>query len=224
MDQYILSFKRFNIEISFNNNTLHKIASIAHRENIGARALSSTLEKIFREFKFELPSTKVRFIFVTEELIENPDKKLKKYLNSPAKQMSIDIQNKINDECEKRRLSKFDSTELLSLCKTSANKGTIIETINDYLSKNQPMSHIIDNIIKIKNNIPSNVTLVAATKYATLDDIKTLSTHMPNLILGENRVQQGEEKQKKFPPSVTHGTLLGTYNEIKLIKLLTTMI
>ena len=86
------------------------------------------------------------------------------------------------------------------------------------------MSHIIDNIIKIKNNIPSNVTLVAATKYATLDDIKTLSTHMPNLILGENRVQQGEEKQKNFPPSVTHGTLLGTYNEIKLIKLLTTMI
>ena len=117
LDQYILSFNRFNIEISFNNNALHKIASIAHRENIGARALSSTLEKIFREFKFELPSTKVRFIFVTEELIENPDKKLKKYLNSPAKQMSIDIQNKINDECEKRRLSKFDSTELLSLCK-----------------------------------------------------------------------------------------------------------
>ena len=110
--------------------------------------------------------------------------------------MSIDIQNKINDECEKRRLSRFDSTELLSLCKTSANKGTIIETINDYLSKNQPMSHIIDNIIKIKNNIPSNVTLVAATKYATLDDIKTLSTHMPNLILGKPCTTRGGKNKK----------------------------
>ena len=82
------------------------------------------------------------------------------------------------------------------------------------------MSHIIDNIIKIKNNIPSNVTLVAATKYATLDDIKTLSTHMPNLILGENRVQQGEEKQKKFPSISNPWHFIGHLQRNKINKVI----
>ena len=47
LEQYILSFKRFNIELGFSNDALHEIAQMAHEEHIGARALSSTLEKYF---------------------------------------------------------------------------------------------------------------------------------------------------------------------------------
>ena len=48
LEQYIESFKRFKIELAFSNHALMEIARIAHEEGIGARALSSTLEKIFR--------------------------------------------------------------------------------------------------------------------------------------------------------------------------------
>ncbi|RAP25001.1 YggS family pyridoxal phosphate-dependent enzyme [Candidatus Marinamargulisbacteria bacterium SCGC AG-343-K17] len=61
------------------------------------------------------------------------------------------------------------------------------------------MSHLIENINQLKKSIPSSVTIVVATKYAGLDDIKTISDHCPNIIFGENRVQQGQEKQDAYP-------------------------
>jgi len=61
------------------------------------------------------------------------------------------------------------------------------------------MSNLIKNITKLKNKIPEHVTLVIASKYATLDDIKTISDEFPTIAFGENRVQQGEEKQMTYP-------------------------
>tara|TARA_A100001015_G_C14902451_1_gene676960 strand:+ start:188 stop:844 length:657 start_codon:yes stop_codon:yes gene_type:complete len=61
------------------------------------------------------------------------------------------------------------------------------------------MSHLIKNIEQLQHNIPKEVSIVVATKYASLEDIGTISTHFPNLIFGENRVQQGSEKQNAYP-------------------------
>ena len=61
------------------------------------------------------------------------------------------------------------------------------------------MSHLIKNIDKLKNSLSDDITIVIATKYASLDDIKVISDSFPDLAFGENRVQQGEEKQSAFP-------------------------
>ena len=61
------------------------------------------------------------------------------------------------------------------------------------------MSTLIKNITKLKHGIPKHVTVVIASKYATLDDIKTISDEFPTIAFGENRVQQGEEKQMAYP-------------------------
>ena len=44
-----------------------------------------------------------------------------------------------------------------------------------------------------------NVTVVVATKYATINDIGTLADIDPDLSFGENRVQSGQEKQHAYP-------------------------
>ena len=62
-----------------------------------------------------------------------------------------------------------------------------------------PMSPLIENITKLKQQIPKHVTLVIASKYATLDDIKTIANEFPTIPLGENRVQHGEEKHMAHP-------------------------
>ena len=49
LEQYLHSFKRFGIEISFENNALKEISTISIEENIGARALSTTMEKNISE-------------------------------------------------------------------------------------------------------------------------------------------------------------------------------
>jgi pyridoxal phosphate enzyme (YggS family) len=61
------------------------------------------------------------------------------------------------------------------------------------------MSQIIKNIDRLLNSIPKAVHVVLATKYATIDDIGTISQSFPNVSFGENRVQHGEEKQNAFP-------------------------
>ena len=64
------------------------------------------------------------------------------------------------------------------------------------------MSKIIDNLNKLFNELStyeSNLQVVIATKYASLNDIKTLNNSEHPIIFGENRVQSGAEKQSAFP-------------------------
>ncbi len=82
------------------------------------------------------------------------------------------------------------------------------------------MSHLIENIHKLKASIPEHVDIVIATKYANLNDIETISKHFPNLIFGENRVQQGEEKQNAFPTISNPWHFIGHLQRNKVKKVL----
>ena len=83
LDQYIHSFKRFGIEVSFDDSALKEIATISIEEKTGARALATTLEKIFRNYKFELPSTNINYIYADKQLIKNPEKVLAECIKKP---------------------------------------------------------------------------------------------------------------------------------------------
>jgi len=141
LEQYMLSFKRFNIELAFSNEALHAIAQLAHAEHIGARALPSTLEKIFRDFKFELPSTSVHYIFATKALIDDPVDALNKYLKNEKKQLKIDIQSAIAEK--KSHVNQpNDTTKLMAQCLHANTKGKITETIDAFFDEsNHVKSH-----------------------------------------------------------------------------------
>ena len=101
LEQYIQSFQRFQIETSFDDDALKEIANQSIEENIGARALSTTMEKIFREFKFELPSTNIPFIFIDEEFVKNPSNTLKQYLSDPNESIKRAIYKEIDKQFKK---------------------------------------------------------------------------------------------------------------------------
>jgi endopeptidase Clp ATP-binding regulatory subunit ClpX len=75
--QYEQSFAAYGIETLFQEDALRKIAELAAEEKTGARGLMTVCEKIFRDFKFELPSTQIKKFIVTKEVIENPSLALK---------------------------------------------------------------------------------------------------------------------------------------------------
>lgn len=81
--QYEQDFAAYGIEVLFSDEGLQKIAERASSEGTGARGLMTVCERIFREIKFELPSTHVRRFVVTPELVENPAAELKKILDDP---------------------------------------------------------------------------------------------------------------------------------------------
>ena len=78
--QYEQDFGAYGIEVLFKDDGLRRIAELAAEEKTGARGLMTVCERVFREFKFELPSTHVKQFAVTRELVDDPKAELKKLL------------------------------------------------------------------------------------------------------------------------------------------------
>lgn len=81
INQYIESFDSYGIKVTFEKSGLRRIAELAYEEKTGARAFMSVLEKILRDFKYELPSSKVKSFKVNKALVNNPSKALKTLIN-----------------------------------------------------------------------------------------------------------------------------------------------
>jgi endopeptidase Clp ATP-binding regulatory subunit ClpX len=78
--QYEQDFAAYGIEVLFADDGLRRIAELAAEEKTGARGLMTVCERVFRELKFELPSTHVKRFVVTRELVQDPLGALKKLL------------------------------------------------------------------------------------------------------------------------------------------------
>ncbi|MDR0417978.1 MAG: AAA family ATPase [Puniceicoccales bacterium] len=79
--QYREDFKGYGINLDFGNGALKEIAREAAKEKTGARGLLTILERVFRDMKFELPSTEIQNITLDIEGVKNP----KKYLENVLK-------------------------------------------------------------------------------------------------------------------------------------------
>ena len=82
------------------------------------------------------------------------------------------------------------------------------------------MSKLINNIAKLKAEIPSSVEVVLATKYASIDDIGIISNEYESIIFGENRVQSGDEKQQHYPNIKNPWHFIGHLQRNKVKKVL----
>jgi ATP-dependent Clp protease ATP-binding subunit ClpX len=84
--QYEQSFAAYGIEVLFQDDGLRRIAERAGDEQTGARGLMTVCERVFRDIKFELPSTLVKRFVVTRELVDHPAGELAKLLAEQAKE------------------------------------------------------------------------------------------------------------------------------------------
>lgn len=80
LNQYILEFKLFNIDLEFTLEAIEYIAEISENQKTGARALVSVWENILTDFQFELPGLNFTKLVVTGELCEKPKDVLLKML------------------------------------------------------------------------------------------------------------------------------------------------
>jgi ATP-dependent Clp protease ATP-binding subunit ClpX len=80
-------FRAYDIDIRFEDEGLVKIAEIASQEKTGARGLVSAIEKVLIPFEKHLPSTSIKKLLVTPEVVDNPDADLtalkNKHYNDP---------------------------------------------------------------------------------------------------------------------------------------------
>ena len=74
--QYIRDFDNHGITLDIDSEAIQAIAEQAHKEHTGARGVMSVLERLFRSFKFELPSTSISTLKVDRDFVENPESAL----------------------------------------------------------------------------------------------------------------------------------------------------
>jgi endopeptidase Clp ATP-binding regulatory subunit ClpX len=99
--QYEQDFNAYGIEVLFADEGLRRIAEKAGDEQTGARGLMTVCERVFRDIKFELPSTTVKRFVVTRELVDAPASELKKILTDPTQEERI-VARQFVDEFARR--------------------------------------------------------------------------------------------------------------------------
>jgi len=97
-----LDFGSYGIDIKFEEPALLKIAEMAAAEKTGARGLVSAIEKVLIPFEKTLPSTEIKQMLVTREVVENPEDQLELLLKNPD-------DPKRGERFEKARIQEFES-------------------------------------------------------------------------------------------------------------------
>ena len=101
LEQYRSDFAGYNIEFKITDDAILKIAEKAADEKTGARGLVTILERTFREYKFELPSTGIRSFDVDDQTVESPHHSIKELLEQNRDQvddsMLADVDRFVDD-------------------------------------------------------------------------------------------------------------------------------
>lgn len=84
--QYRGDFAGYGIDFTIDKPAIRGLAEKAYQEKTGARGLLTVLEGLFRDFKFELPSTAIRSFAISRETLEEPKEAVRELLreNSDA--------------------------------------------------------------------------------------------------------------------------------------------
>jgi ATP-dependent Clp protease ATP-binding subunit ClpX len=78
-----LDFNAYGISVKFEDRALRAWAHLAYEEQTGARGLVSAMEKVLLKLEKKLPSTEIKKLPVTEEVIKDPEGMLQEIISTP---------------------------------------------------------------------------------------------------------------------------------------------
>ena len=120
--QYEQTFAAYGIEVLFKDEGLRRIAELAAEEQTGARGLMTVCERIFRNFKYELPSTTVKRFVVTRELVDLPETDLEKLLAEHQNEERAVVRQLVHDFAE-----RFRESHGLAICFTDPAADLLVQ-------------------------------------------------------------------------------------------------
>jgi ATP-dependent Clp protease ATP-binding subunit ClpX len=119
--QYEESFAAYGIDVLFRESGLRRLAELAAGEKTGARGLMTVSERVFRDLKFELPSSPARRFVVTKELVDDPTGSIQTILAEQEKEEQA-VMRQLVDEFARR----FAEIHGLTLAFTGAAKERLV--------------------------------------------------------------------------------------------------
>ena len=122
LEQYQHDFRGYDIDFSLTTEAVEAIAERAHKEGTGARGLMTIFERVFRNFKFELPSTGIKSFEVTAETVENPAEAMKTLLKVNAGIQRACLRGELDDFA-----ARFEAAHDLKLSFTAEAAEVLID-------------------------------------------------------------------------------------------------
>ncbi len=123
-------FEAYGIDIKFEDEALKKIAESAYQETTGARGLVSAVEKVLLKFEKKLPSTVIKKLVVTKEVVEDPQGELKRLLADPDRFSERFEKLKIKEKAVWREMIEKQLKELTNRYGPIFTEGRIDLMIN----------------------------------------------------------------------------------------------
>lgn len=100
-------FRSYGVHILFEDAALREIATMAFKEQTGARGLVSIMEKVLLHFEKKLPSTDIQHLAVTADLVRDPLQELDRLLNEPERRKFHKERYGVLEHIEYKRLVDF---------------------------------------------------------------------------------------------------------------------
>lgn len=143
LQQYRDDFAGYGIHFDMHAAAIAEIARRAETEQTGARGLMTVLERTFRNFKFELPSTGVSEFGVDPETVRNPEGSLKRLLEENREAHADTLRREVQEFSERFQDEhglqiRFTPAAVKALVKRSLDTGKTLRGICDELFHDFP--------------------------------------------------------------------------------------
>lgn len=186
LKQYRDDFKGYNIGFDITDEAIQEVAKLAAKERTGARGLLTVLESVFRDFKFELPSTAIKRFEVNTNMIANKAEALKGLLLE-----NQHLQKNVLKEDIQRFVQIFKSQHELEL---EFNEGAVESLIKESIEKDKTIRALCD--IKFKD-FQHGLQIVARNSGRKHFMINETVIKNPDKVLSEWVTESFKEKDEK---------------------------
>jgi ATP-dependent Clp protease ATP-binding subunit ClpX len=137
-------FKAYGIDLHFEDEALRKIAENASKEGTGARGLVSAVERVLIKFEHMLPSTNVRHLTVTANMVDDPAGELDHILahpDDPAREAAFQRRLSEEEDCLKKHICRkvpewqesyginFSDQRIMLIVKHATERQTDVEVM-----------------------------------------------------------------------------------------------
>lgn len=172
--QYEQDFAAYGIEVLFQEDGLRRIAERAGDEQTGARGLMTVCERVFRDIKFELPSTSAKRFAVTADLVENPKAALQQILGDSKQEEHLMARQVVQEFAQ-----RFRENHGLTLQFTDAAADLLVK---EALEKAQPVRELC--ALRFKD-FHFGLKLIAQNSGTKEFVIDADAVHAPDRVLSE---------------------------------------
>ncbi|WP_309400762.1 AAA family ATPase [Cerasicoccus maritimus] len=188
LKQYRRDFQGYEIDFKITPEAIIEIASQAFEEKTGARGLMTVLERIFRNYKFELPSTAIKSFEVTTDMIANPEDALTKLIVD-HKHLMRGVWEEELDAFTKA----FESENSFKLTFTDEAADHLIEAATE---ADRTLRTICDERFK---DFPHGLNIVARNTGQTTFEINLAAAENPDKELSQWVVQSFKHVEESTP-------------------------